>query len=80
MPCPVCVREVQQPKTGRPRIYCCQAHRKKGYERRHWRPLGHDLIRRMGIEDRSPLAMLNEKRVREAFAVADAMYARRPGR
>jgi hypothetical protein len=60
MVCPVCRRPVVQPRTGRRRVYCCNAHRQAHWRRR--RPLGMELIRDMGLGDVSLLAMLEDDR------------------
>lgn len=46
--CPICGRPVAQARRGRPRVYCCQAHRQAALRRR-W-PLGTRHLRDLGLD------------------------------
>jgi hypothetical protein len=78
--CPVCGRPVVQPKTGRPRVFCGNAHRQAWFRRTH--PLGWRVLRAQGIEDRSPLQMLRQQGLVDdsALRMVDAMFTRIRGR
>jgi len=56
--CAVCGMSFMRADVGRPRITCSNACRQEAYRRRH--PLGWQLLRDLGIEDRSPLEMLRQ--------------------